>query len=340
MPLPRARAKYGYHLWLFAITPDPPMPRLLAYVGAWTWQKAQSQMSQLIIHWFRSFPCWGRMQCASCQVERACNCHQLITFYKSVKKAWVHQNTSQHCCQGLFWAVRPATKLSHFCKIWLRGVQAWPEHHCCHWIASKVKHSESSPPSKMGTWPPSGIATTRLGTPHRLTKTSLARRIHRSIVWNCFQLDKTFTGLGSFPQGTCIVDGYDLILTASPVAPTTDLKGDWTSTCHQTRRKAQVVLPSLRATTARGASPGEIWREQHSETTFQFTFCTGKSHLWDDIWSRRGANFGSCVHLSPGRFWTCRKHEMQKLWAANIFQSNSKVTTSHVLIDCGAKPEL
>ena len=286
MPLPRARAKYGYHLWLFSITRSP-MPRLLAYVGAWTWHKAQSPMSQLIIHC--SFISMLRPHAVCfCQVERACNCHQLITFYKLVKKVWVLK-TPHSTVVKVFFELSACHKTKPLCKIWLWGVQAWPEHHCCHWIASKVKHSESAHLRKwardhLQELPLQGLALPPPG-PNISCKTNTSQHSLKLLpTW------QTFTGLGSFPQGTCIVDGYDLILTASPVAPTTDLKGDWTSTCHQTRRKAQLFSFSP-CHNSKGASPGEIWREQHSETTFQFTFCTGKSHLWDDIWSRRGANF-------------------------------------------------
>ncbi len=218
------------------------------------------------------------------QVERTCNCHQLLvtTCYKLVKKAWVHQKRLTAYPPAYYKLSRsllscpPATKLSHFARYGFEGSRPGGS------IIDMDFFEENTP--NQPTFENGYVTTFRnchykAWHSHRLAK-HLLQGSHPA----CFH---PITGLGSFPQGTCIVDGYDLILTALHVAPLRDLK--CISTCHQTRRKAQLFSFSP-CHSSKGTSPGEIWREQY-ENNIQKQDWQVSPHLWDDIWSRWRANF-------------------------------------------------
>ena len=263
------------------------------------------------------------MQCASVRLREPAIAINLLRFTNQWRKL-ESIKTPHSIVVKVFLSCPPATKLSHFARYGFEGSRPGRS------IIAAIELLRRLNTPNQPTFENGHVTTFRnchykAWHSHRLGQTSLARRIHPASLKLLLTWQK-FTGLGSFPQGTCIVDGYDLILTASHVAPTTDLKGDWTSTCHQTRRKAQLFSFSP-CHNSKGASPGEIWREQYDNNIQKrpsnSLFALG-SLTCEMTSGAGGERILQLCALKSSQIWTCCKHEMQKLWAANIFQSNSK----------------
>lgn len=253
----------------------------------------------------RSFSCWGRMQCASVRLREPAIAINLLRFTNQWRKL-ESIKTPHSIVVKVFFELSACHKTKPLCKIWLRGVQAWPEYHCCRWIASKVKHSESAHLRKwardhLQELPLQGLA---LPPPHQNISCREGKHRPASIYENGFQLDKNSPALALSHKARALSMGTI-----------------WSSqhrTLHQQRisrvtgpqpaiklAERRSCSPSLRATTARAHPQGRS-DENNMRTTFRNDLPIHFLH-WEVSpvrWhlEQAGSEFCSCVHLGPRRF--------------------------------------
>lgn len=295
MPLPRARAKYGYHLWLFSNAPSSGL--------CWSLDLTQGPISDesinhsLFVHFHAEAACsvllsgWESLQ--------------LPSTYYFLQISEESLSLLKHLTALLsrsFLSCPPATKLSHFARYGFEGSRPGRSI-----IAIELLRRLNTP--NQPTFENGHVTTFRnchykAWHSHRLGQTSLARRIHRSIVWNCFQLDK-----------------HSPALALSHKARALSMGTIWSSqhrTLHQQRisrvtgpqpaiklAERRSCSPSLRATTARAHPQGRS-DENNTTTTFRNDLPIHFLH-WEVSpvrWhlEQAGSEFCSCVHLSPRRF--------------------------------------